>query len=99
VKDPSYSPTLYVDQLVVNDVVNTMPEKTLHAVADGGEITGDTVTGRAAEGQEVFDQLAAVGIDLQDVFVVLETEGVEKFEKSWEELLETVTNQLAQLKG
>jgi transaldolase len=99
VKDPSYSPTLYVDQLVVADVVNTMPEKTLHAVADGGKITGDTVTGRAAEGQEVFDKLAAVGIDLQDVFVVLETEGVEKFEKSWEELLETVTNQLAQLKG
>lgn len=99
VKDPSYSPTLYVDQLVVNDVVNTMPEKTLHAVADGGKITGDTVTGRAAEGQEVFDQLAAAGIDIQDVFVVLETEGVEKFEKSWEELLETVTNQLAQLKG
>ncbi|MGW4212500.1 transaldolase [Lentzea sp. NPDC004789] len=99
VKDPSYSPTLYVDQLVVADVVNTMPEKTLHAVADAGKITGDTVTGRAAEGQEVFDQLAAVGIDLQDVFVVLETEGVEKFEKSWEELLETVTNQLAQLKG
>jgi len=99
VKDPSYSPTLYVDQLVVTDVVNTMPEKTLHAVADGGKIVGDTVTGRAAEGQEVFDQLAAVGVDLQDVFVVLETEGVEKFEKSWEELLETVTNQLAQLKG
>jgi transaldolase len=99
VKDPSYSPTLYVDQLVVADVVNTMPEKTLRAVADAGKITGDTVTGRAAEGQEVFDQLAAVGIDLQDVFVVLETEGVEKFEKSWEELLETVTNQLAQLKG
>jgi single-stranded-DNA-specific exonuclease len=99
VKDPSYSPTLYVDQLVVADVVNTMPEKTLQAVADAGKIVGDTVTGRAAEGQEVFDQLAAVGIDLQDVFVVLETEGVEKFEKSWEELLETVTNQLAQLKG
>ncbi|HEX7309316.1 transaldolase [Lentzea sp.] len=99
VKDPSYSPTLYVDQLVVNDVVNTMPEKTLQAVADAGKITGDTVTGRAAEGQEVFDQLEAVGIDLQDVFVALETEGVEKFEKSWEELLETVTNQLAKLKG
>ncbi|SEQ47630.1 transaldolase [Lentzea albida] len=99
VKDPSYSPTLYVDQLVVDGVVNTMPEKTLQAVAEAGKITGDTVTGRAAEGQEVFDKLAAVGIDLQDVFVALETEGVEKFEKSWEELLETVKNQLAQLKG
>lgn len=76
-----------------------MPEKTLHAVADAGKISGDTVTGRAAQGQEVFDQLAAAGIDLQDVFQVLETEGVDKFEKSWEELLETVTNQLAQLKG
>ncbi|CAL9401320.1 Transaldolase [Actinosynnema sp. ALI-1.44] len=99
VKDPNYSDTRYVDELVVADTVNTMPEKTLHAVADHGRITGDTVTGRAARAQEVFDGLAEVGIDLDDVFAVLETEGVDKFEKSWAELLETVTGQLNQAKG
>ncbi|GAA1298003.1 transaldolase [Saccharothrix xinjiangensis] len=99
VKDPAYSDTRYVDQLVVADTVNTMPEKTLHAVADHGKIEGDTVTGRAAQAQEVFDALVEVGIDLDDVFITLETEGVDKFEKSWAELLETVTGQLDQAKG
>jgi transaldolase len=99
VKDPNYSPTLYVDQLVVKDTVNTMPEKTLDAVAEHAEITGDQVTGRGAEAQEVFDKLEAVGIDITDVFLVLENEGVEKFEKSWTELLETVKGQLENVKG
>ncbi|ONI90318.1 transaldolase [Saccharothrix sp. ALI-22-I] len=99
VKDTKYSDTRYVDQLVVADTVNTMPEKTLHAVADHGKIEGDTVSGRAAQAQQVFDDLVGVGIDLDDVFVVLETEGVDKFEKSWAELLETVTGQLNQAKG
>ncbi|GAA3874666.1 transaldolase [Saccharothrix violaceirubra] len=99
VKDPAYSDTRYVDQLVVADTVNTVPEKTLHAVADHGTISGDTVTGRAGEAQAIFDRLAGIGIDLDDVFAVLETEGVDKFEKSWAELLDTVTGQLNQAKG
>ena len=94
VKNPDYSDTLYVTELVAPHTVNTMPEKTIDAVADHGVITGDTVTGRGAESQEVFDQLAAVGIDVTDVFVVLEEEGVEKFEKSWQELLEATQGQL-----
>ncbi|MDG4668967.1 transaldolase [Mycobacterium sp. 236(2023)] len=94
VKNPDYSDTLYVTELVAPNTVNTMPEKTLDAVADHGVITGDTVTGRSSEAQEIFDQLAAVGIDLTDVFVVLENEGVEKFEKSWHELLEATQGQL-----
>ena len=94
VKNPDYSPTLYVDELVVADTVNTMPEATLHAVAEHSELRGDTVTGTAAEAQEVFDKLTAVGIDITDVFLALENEGVDKFEKSWEELLESVTGQL-----
>jgi transaldolase len=98
VKDPSYSDTRYVDQLVVANTVNTMPEKTLHAVADHGEIDGDTVTGRGAQAQAVFDQLTAVGIDIPDVFRTLEDEGVEKFEKSWQELLDTVEGQLGKAK-
>ncbi|MFE0024934.1 transaldolase [Amycolatopsis sp. NPDC059021] len=99
VKDPSYSDTRYVDQLVVGDTVNTMPEKTLDAVADHAEIEGDKVTGKGAQAQEVFDKLSAAGIDIPDVFRVLEEEGVEKFEKSWQELLDTVTGQLAKAKG
>ncbi|MCV7219693.1 transaldolase [Mycolicibacterium elephantis] len=94
VKNPEYSDTLYVTELVAPNTVNTMPENTLEAVADHGVITGDTVTGRAAESQDLFDKLAGVGIDLPDVFKVLEDEGVEKFEKSWLELLEATQGQL-----
>ncbi|MGO1052518.1 transaldolase [Crossiella sp. CA198] len=99
VKDPNYSDTQYVDQLVAPNVVNTMPEKTLFAVQDHGQIIGDTVRGTAEQAQELFDALAEAGIDVDDVYAVLEREGVEKFEKSWEELLQTVTDQLARAKG
>ncbi|MBF6370885.1 transaldolase, partial [Nocardia puris] len=74
--------------------VNTLPEKTLEAVADHGEIRGDTVSGTAAEAAEVFERLRAVGIDLDDVFAVLEREGVEKFEASWAELLSATAEEL-----
>jgi transaldolase len=94
VKNPDYPDTLYVTDLVVADTVNTMPEKTLDAFADHGEVAGDQVTGRADEAQALFDQLVEVGIDLDDVFEVLETEGVDKFKKSWLELLETVKGQM-----
>ncbi|MET7768914.1 transaldolase [Nocardia sp. NPDC005366] len=94
VKNPDYPDTLYVTELVAKNTVNTLPEKTLEAVADHGEIRGDTLSGTAAESKEVFDALTAVGIDLDDVFAVLEREGVEKFEKSWEELLSATTEEL-----
>jgi transaldolase len=94
VKNPDYSDTLYVTELVAPNTVNTMPEKTIDAVADHGEVTGDTVTGTAAQAQEVFDKLDAIGIDLTDVFLVLENEGVQKFEESWTELLEETQKQL-----
>ena len=94
VKNPDYSDTLYVTELVAPNTVNTMPEKTMDAVADHGVITGDTVTGTASAAQEMFDKLTAVGIDLPDVFKVLEDEGVDKFEKSWLELLDATQGQL-----
>src|ERR1700727_2054584 len=94
VKNPDYSDTLYVTELVAPNTVNTMPEPTIEAVADHGVITGDTVTGTASAAQEVFDKLEAIGIDLTDVFLVLENEGVEKFEASWKELLEETEKQL-----
>jgi transaldolase len=94
VKNPDYSDTLYVTELVAPNTVNTMPEKTIDAVADHGVVTGDTISGTAAAAQEVFDKLTAVGIDLPDVFVVLEDEGVDKFEKSWQELIDATQEQL-----
>ena len=94
VKNPDYSDTLYVTELVAPDTVNTMPEKTLDAVADHGRVRGDTIEGTAAESQAVFDELTAVGVDLTDVFRHLEEDGVQKFEKSWEELLEATQAQL-----
>jgi transaldolase len=94
VKNPDYSDTLYVTELVAPNTVNTMPEKTMDAVADHGAITGDTVSGTGPAAQGVFDALAGVGIDLDDVFKVLEVEGVDKFEKSWAELLEATQGQL-----
>ncbi|AKK27517.1 transaldolase [Mycobacterium sp. EPa45] len=94
VKNPDYSDTLYVTELVAPNTVNTMPEKTIDAVADHGVVTGDTITGTAAASQEVFDKLDAIGIDLRDVFLVLENEGVDKFEKAWQELLDATQDQL-----
>lgn len=91
VKDPNLPDTLYVTELAVRGVVNTMPEKTLEATFDHGVIEGDRVTGGYAEAQQVLDQLAAVGVDYDDVTSVLEAEGVEKFIVSWNELLDTVT--------
>jgi transaldolase len=96
VKNPEYPDTLYVTELVVADTVNTMPEKTLDAFADHGEVEGDKVSGMRDQAQEVFDQLSAAGIDLDDVFLVLEAEGVDKFKKSWVELVETVEKQMKQ---
>lgn len=94
VKNDAYSDTLYVTELVVAGTVNTMPEKTMDAFADHGEVEGDTVTGRAGEAQTLFDDLSGVGIDFGDVLLVLEREGVEKFVASWDELVETVRGQI-----
>jgi transaldolase len=94
VKDPAYDDTMYVADLIVAGCVNTMPEKTMQAFADHGRVPGDTVTGLASHAQSVLDNLAEVGVDFADVLKVLETEGVDKFVTSWNELVDTVTTQL-----
>jgi transaldolase len=94
VKNPDYRDTMYVADLVVANTVNTMPEKTMQAFADHGEVQGDQVTTQYADARDVMDALAGVGIDYDDVISVLEAEGVDKFEKSWAELLDTVDTQL-----
>lgn len=99
VKNPEYPDTLYVSELVAPDTVNTMPEKTMRAFADHGWVNTESIIGTAAESREVFDALTAVGIDLPEVFDLLEREGVEKFEVAWNELLDATSAQLATARG
>jgi transaldolase len=96
VKNPDYRDTMYVTDLVVPNTVNTMPEKTMQAFADHGEVLGDLVTTRYDEARQVMDDLAKLDIDYDDVIETLENEGVDKFVKSWDELVETVRGQLAE---
>jgi len=91
VKDPTLPDTLYVTELAVDNVVNTMPEKTLEATFDHGVIDGDRVTTHYDDANGVLDALDAQGISYEEVTALLEKEGVEKFVVSWNELLDTVT--------
>jgi transaldolase len=94
VKNPDYDDTMYVVDLAVENTVNTMPEKTLQAVKDHGEVKGDQVRPHYDDARAVMKQLEEAGIDYDDVIEALEKEGVEKFMASWEELLETVEKNL-----
>jgi len=93
-KNPDYKDTIYVEELIAPGVVNTMPESVIQAFADHGETRGDTITGNYEQARKVFADLAAVGVDFDDVVKVLEDEGVDKFEASWKELLEGVDKSL-----
>jgi transaldolase len=93
-KNPDYKDTIYVEELIAPGTVNTMPESVIKAYEDHGDTRGDTVTGSYATAQKVMDDVAAIGVDLTDVFKVLEDEGVEKFEASWGELLADVKKSL-----
>jgi transaldolase len=94
VKDPDLPDTMYVVDLVAPDTVNTMPEATIEATADHAEITGDTVTTNYDDADQVMAGLEKLGISYDDVVQVIEDEGVDKFEKSWQELLDTVQKAL-----
>ncbi|MCP2328125.1 transaldolase [Hamadaea flava] len=95
-KNPDYSDVLYVDELIAPGTVNTMPEKTMRAADDHSAVSADTITTHFVEAQQVLDDLRAVGVDMDDVVEVLETEGVEKFETSWTELLDGIAAKLEQ---
>ncbi|MFH0177586.1 transaldolase [Streptomyces cacaoi] len=94
VKDPAYKDTLYVDDLVAPGTVNTMPEATLNATADHGDITGDTVTGGYAQAHADLAAVEALGISYDEVVTRLEDEGVAKFAVAWQDLLDAVTKSL-----
>lgn len=97
VKDPALPDTLYVTGLVAPNTVNTMPEATLNAVADHGEITGNTIVPNYSESNEVLDAISA-HVSYPEVVEKLEVEGLSKFDVSWEELLQTVREALEQAK-
>ncbi len=94
VKNPDYKDTMYVVDLAVENTVNTMPEKTLQAVKDHGVVAGDQVRPHYEDARQVMAALKEAGVDYDDVIAVLEEEGVEKFQTSWDELLGTVKTSL-----
>ncbi|WP_448638913.1 transaldolase [Geodermatophilus sp. URMC 63] len=93
VKDPAYPDTLYVSELIAPGTVNTMPEKTMKAYADHGS-PGTPVQKTYEEAAATMQAIADAGVDLDDVFRVLEDEGVQKFVDSWDELTASVREQL-----
>ncbi|MFD9510583.1 transaldolase [Streptomyces mirabilis] len=95
VKDPSYKDTLYVDELVAPGTVNTMPEATLNATADHGDIHGDAVTGGYAQARADLAAVEGLGISYDEVVDQLEDEGVSKFAAAWEDLLDAVATSLS----
>jgi transaldolase len=93
VKNPEYPDTMYVSELIAPGTVNTMPEKTMRAYADHGS-PGTPVQKTYDESAAVMRSIAEAGVDLDDVFRVLEEEGVQKFVDSWDELTESVRSEL-----
>ncbi|MGA9284075.1 MAG: transaldolase [Solirubrobacteraceae bacterium] len=95
-KNPAYHDTLYVDELIGPDTVNTMPEETVQAFQDHGS-PRSTLTDGLTEADGLFDELAEAGVDYEDVTDTLEREGVEKFEASFRELLDSLGAKLGSL--
>jgi transaldolase len=85
-KDPAFPDTRYVDDLVAPDVVNTMPEATLRAVADHGVVPADSIHGTYPQAHDVLERLAAVGVDYDSVVTQLEADGISKFDAAWRDL-------------
>ncbi|MEV5013071.1 transaldolase [Streptomyces sp. NPDC053780] len=94
VKDPAFRDTLYVEELVAPGTVNTMPEATLDAAADHGDVRGDTVTGGYAQARADLAAVERLGVSYDEVVEQLEQEGVAKFESAWLDLLDAVTKSL-----
>jgi len=93
VKNPEYSDTMYISELIAPGTVNTMPEKTMKAYADHGT-PGTPVQKSYDDAAAAMKAVADAGVDLDDVFRVLEDEGVKKFVDSWDELTDSVRSEL-----
>jgi transaldolase len=88
-KNPDYADTLYVDELIGSETVNTMPEETIRAFQDHGTVA-PTLEEGIDEAEAVFERIAAAGVDYDDVTETLEREGVDKFADSFAELLDGI---------
>ncbi|MDH2444162.1 transaldolase [Amnibacterium sp. CER49] len=99
VKDEAMRDTRYLEELVLPGAISTMPAATLEALVDHGRITGDTVTGRAAQARDVLERLAEAGVSLDEITAELERDGVARFARSGEELLATVASALERPDG
>ena len=95
-KNPEYRDVMYIEDLIGPETVNTMPKETIEAFQDHGEVK-PTLEEGLDEARKLFDELAAAGVDYDDVTRVLEEEGVQKFADSFDELLEGVAAKRAQL--
>jgi len=96
VKNPDYRDTLYVEELIGAETVNTMPEETIQAFQDHGQVA-ETLTQGIDEAKQVFADLREVGVDYDDVVAVLEKEGIEKFSDSFAELIEGIKGKRGEL--
>lgn len=96
-KDPSYPDTLYVDTLIGPNTVNTLPDATLLAFDDHGTIAR-TIDADYPAAHKVVDDLLALGIDLEEVAIQLEDEGVASFAKAFEDVLATLAGRAAEMK-
>jgi transaldolase len=95
-KDPEAADTLYIEAFAAPDTINTMPDKTLNAFADHGEV-GDPLPADGGDCKEVFDAHREQGIDTDELALRLQKEGAEAFVKSWNELLETIKSESERL--
>ena len=89
-KNPAYRDVMYVEELVGPDTVNTMPLETIEAFQDHGIVRGDTVLEGVDEARRLFDDLAAAGVDYDDVTATLEAEGVQKFTDSFGQIVASI---------
>jgi transaldolase len=96
-KNPAYRDVMYVEELVGPDTVNTMPRETVEAVLDHAEIRGDTILEDIEGAKAILKALEDAGISYDDVVAVLEKEGVEKFEKSFQDLIAGLESKLKEL--
>jgi transaldolase len=97
VKNPSYRDVMYVEELIGPHTVNTMPDETIEAFQEHGEVRSDTVMEGVDEARKVFADLASAGVDYDDVSLTLEAEGVQKFADSFDELLDGIRAKRDQL--
>jgi len=95
-KNPEYRDVMYVEELIGTETVNTMPEETIRAFQDHGKVEL-TLTKDIDAARKVFADLAAVGIDYDDVSDTLEREGVQKFTDSFRELLDGISSKRGEL--